>query len=59
MRCQAIHSRRVTAGGGTVIDPTHNERAAMETVLPVLGEYVASIGNCVSRVSPLELSRLV
>lgn len=43
-RCQEIHSRRVTAGGGVVIDPTHNESAAMEAVLPVLGEYVASLG---------------
>jgi hypothetical protein len=34
----------VTAGGGIVIDPTHNERAAMKAVLPVLGEYVAAFG---------------
>lgn len=27
-----------------MIDPTHNESAAMEAVLPVLGEYVASLG---------------
>jgi hypothetical protein len=44
MRCQDIHLRRVKAGGGVVIDPTHNEKAAMEAVLPRLGEYVASIG---------------
>ena len=44
MRCQAIHARRVAAGGGVVIDPTHNETAAMEAVLPSLGEYVASLG---------------
>ncbi len=44
MRCQDIHARRAKAGGGVVIDPTHNEKAAMEAVLPRLGEYVASIG---------------
>ncbi len=27
-----------------MIDPTHNEKAAMEAVLPLLGEYVASVG---------------
>lgn len=27
-----------------MIDPTHNEKAAMEAVLPHLGEYVAAIG---------------
>lgn len=27
-----------------MIDPTHNEKAAMECVLPHLGEYVASVG---------------
>jgi hypothetical protein len=27
-----------------VIDPSHNESAAMEAVLPSLGEYVASLG---------------
>jgi len=27
-----------------VIDPTHNERLAMEAVLPRLGDYVAAIG---------------
>lgn len=27
-----------------MIDPTHNEKAAMEAVLPRLGEFVASIG---------------
>lgn len=36
--------KRSAAGGGTVIDPTHNEKAAMEAVLPRLGEYVAAIG---------------
>ena len=44
MRCQDIHARRAKAGGGVVIDPTHNEKAAMEAVLPRLGEYVAAIG---------------
>jgi endogenous inhibitor of DNA gyrase (YacG/DUF329 family) len=44
MRCQDIHLRRLKAGGGVVIDPTHNEKAAMEAVLPHLGEYVAAIG---------------
>ena len=44
MRCQSLHARRLKAGGGTVIDPTHNEKAAMEAVLPHLGEYVASVG---------------
>jgi len=44
MRCQDIHLQRLKAGGGVVIDPTHNEKAAMEAVLPSLGEYVASIG---------------
>jgi hypothetical protein len=31
-------------GGGVVIDPTHNEKTAMQAVLPHLGEYVASVG---------------
>ncbi len=44
MRCQSLHVKRLKAGGGVVIDPTHNEKAAMEAVLPRLGEYVASIG---------------
>ena len=44
MRCQDIHLQRARAGGGIVIDPTHNERAAMEALLPSLGEYVASLG---------------
>ena len=44
MRCQDIHLQRVKQGDGVVIDPTHNEKAAMEAVLPSLGEYVASIG---------------
>jgi hypothetical protein len=44
MRCQDIHLRRLNAGDGVVIDPTHNEKAAMQAVLPHLGDYVASIG---------------
>ena len=44
MRCQDIHLQRARAGGGIVIDPTHNEKAAMEALLPSLGEYVASLG---------------
>jgi endogenous inhibitor of DNA gyrase (YacG/DUF329 family) len=43
-RCQDIHRQRLKAGGGVMIDPTRNEKAAMEAVLPRLGEYVASIG---------------
>lgn len=43
-KCQLIHSRRAKAGGGVVIDPTHNEIAAMEATLPSLGEFVASVG---------------
>lgn len=27
-----------------MIDPTHNEKAAMAAVLPSLGEYVAALG---------------
>jgi hypothetical protein len=42
--CQDIYVSRSEAGGGTVVDPTHNERAAMEAVLPRLGDYVAAIG---------------
>ena len=41
---QDIYVRRREAGEGTVIDPTHNEKAAMEAVLPLLGDYIASIG---------------
>lgn len=61
MRCQAIHARRVAAGGGIVIDPTHNETAAMEAVLPVLGEYVAALGmeRPLSAYSREEILRLV
>ena len=61
MRCQAIHARRVTAGGGIVIDPTHNETTAMEAVLPVLGEYVAALGmeRPLSAYSRDEILRLV
>ncbi len=44
MQCQSLHAKRLKAGDGVVIDPTHNEKAAMEAVLPHLGEYVASIG---------------
>jgi hypothetical protein len=44
MRCQNLHAKRLKAGGGVVIDPTHNEQTAMEAVLPHLGEYVASLG---------------
>lgn len=44
MQCQSLHSKRIKSGGGVVIDPTHNEKAAMESVLPNLGEYVASVG---------------
>ena len=44
MRCQDIHLQRARAGGGIVIDHTHNEKAAMEALLPSLGEYVASLG---------------
>lgn len=44
MRCQDIHLQRAQVEGGIVIDPTHNEKAAMEAVLPHLGEYVAAIG---------------
>ena len=44
MRCMDIHLQRLNEGDGVVIDPTHNEKAAMEAVLPSLGEYVASIG---------------
>ncbi|WP_201345142.1 DUF6511 domain-containing protein [Thiohalobacter sp. COW1] len=44
MQCQSLYAKRFKAGGGVVIDPTHNEKAAMEAVLPQLGEYVASIG---------------
>ncbi len=44
MQCQSLHARRLKAGGGVVIDPTHNEKVAMEAVLPHLGEYVASLG---------------
>ena len=44
MRCQDIHLQRARAGGGIVIDPTHNEKAAMAAVLPSLGEYVAALG---------------
>ncbi len=43
MRCMDIHLQRLKAGDGIVIDPTHNEKAAMEAVLPHLGEYVATI----------------
>lgn len=41
--CQDIYVTR-SAAGGSVIDPTHNELAAMEAVLPQLGDYVAAIG---------------
>jgi hypothetical protein len=44
MQCQSLHSKRIKSGGGVVIDPTHNEKAAMESVLPHLGEHVASVG---------------
>ena len=44
MRCMDIHLKRLNEGDGAVIDPTHNENASMEAVLPRLGEYVASIG---------------
>lgn len=44
MHCQDIYVIRSEAGGGTVIDPTYNEKAAMEAVLPRLGDYVAAIG---------------
>lgn len=42
MACQEIHQQRFK--GGHVIDPTHNENAAVVAVLPVLGDYVAKIG---------------
>ncbi|MES9888710.1 MAG: DUF6511 domain-containing protein, partial [Candidatus Sedimenticola sp. 6PFRAG1] len=44
MQCQTLHAKRLKAGGGVVIDPTHNEKAAMDAVLPQLGEYVVSVG---------------
>jgi hypothetical protein len=64
MRCQDIHLRRLKAGGGVVIDPTHNEKAAMEAVLPHLGEYVAAIGmdrplSAYSRAEVLQLVDVV
>jgi hypothetical protein len=64
MRCQDIHLRRLKTGGGVVIDPTHNEKTAMEAVLPHLGEYVAAIGmdrplSAYSRAEVLQLVDVV
>lgn len=42
--CQDIYVKRSEAGRHLVIEPTHNEQAAMEAVLPQLGDYVASVG---------------
>lgn len=42
--CQDLYVTWSEAGGGIVIDPTHNEQAAMEAVLASLGDYVASVG---------------
>lgn len=44
MACQSVHLQRYKATGGHVIDPTHNEKAAVLAVLPILGDYVAGIG---------------
>ena len=44
MRCQTLYAKRLRAGGGVMIDPTRNEKSAMDAVLPHLGEYVASVG---------------
>lgn len=44
MHCQHIHQQRIKTSGGHVNDPNHNETAAVVAVLPVLGEYVASLG---------------
>lgn len=44
MQCQSLHTKRTKLGGRIVINPTQNEKAAMESVLPRLGEYVASVG---------------
>ncbi len=64
MRCMDIHLQRLKAGDGIVIDPTHNEKAAMEAVLPHLGEYVATIGmdrplSAYSRAEVLQLVDVV
>jgi endogenous inhibitor of DNA gyrase (YacG/DUF329 family) len=61
MRCMDIHLQRLKEGDGVVIDPTHNEKAAMEAVLPRLGEYVASIGmeRSLSAYSRKEVLQLV
>ena len=39
-RCQQLHAQGVP----DMVDPTENEQAAMVAVLPLLGEYVASVG---------------
>lgn len=61
MQCQSLYAKRFKAGGGIVIDPTHNEKAAMEAVLPHLGEYVASVGmdKPLSAYSREEILRMV
>lgn len=64
MRCMDIHLQRLEEEDGVVIDPTHNEKAAMEAVLPHLGEYVASIGmdrplSAYSRTEVLQLVDVV
>lgn len=43
MRCLDIYTR-LQKSGGCMIDPTAQEKAAMEAVLKPLGEYVGSIG---------------
>ncbi|UZR28115.1 DUF6511 domain-containing protein [Methylococcus mesophilus] len=60
-RCQDIHLQRLKRRDGVVIDPTHNEKAAMEAVLPRLGDYVAAIGmdRPLSAYSRAEILQLV
>ncbi|MEM7621150.1 MAG: DUF6511 domain-containing protein [Pseudomonadota bacterium] len=45
MRCQSIYSEiKRNMGDISMIDPTKNEKAAMQAALSPMGEYVASIG---------------